>query len=124
MTGAATSYRRGAWYAVWSPLVAWGLAVSALAVAGGLGFDPGTTSFVVGLVLGWCAFVGLFVAVGRATGSLLGSLETAPDVTPREQTRLSLLSLLGVSVSLIGYGGLVVLCGFIVLMAPFHGIRH
>ena len=122
MSGAAASHWRGAWFAVWSPFVAWALAVSVLAAAGGLGFDPRTIGFVAGPVLGLCAFGGLFVAVGRATDSLLSTLTAG--AASREQARLSLLSLFGVLVSLIGYGGLVVLCGLVVLMSPFHGVRH
>ncbi|AWM38994.1 hypothetical protein GobsT_27500 [Gemmata obscuriglobus] len=112
-----------AWFAVWSPLAAWVTVVALLAAAGRL--EPGGDVLFWG-ALGFgaaCVLLGLFVVIGLATDALESTADDAAG-TARERARLALLSLAGVVASLIGYGGLVVLIGFVLLMSAFRGIQH
>lgn len=112
-----------AWFAVWSPLVAWVGSVAVFMLAGRLFTDQSDAAMCAGLTVGFCGLIGVFVAVAGAVNSLLTTLD-APEMPARERARLSLLSLFGVVFSLLGYGCLVVLGGFVVMLSPFHGIQH
>jgi hypothetical protein len=110
---------RLAWLAVWSPPVAW---IGSLAVLMSLR-SFGVDAVVVGGGVVLCGLVGLFAVVPGALSSLLVA-RGVPNVTNRESARLEYLSLIGVAFSLLGYGCLLVLGGFIVMLSPFEGIQH
>lgn len=109
-----------AWFAVWSPPVAWVGAIATLMLAGLFPVWGGAAG--AGFLIGLCGLIGIFVAVAGAVDSLLATLD-APQMPARERARLALLSLLGVVFSLLGYGCLVVLGGFVVMLSPFHGLQ-
>ena len=112
-----------AWFAVWSPPVAWTGAVAILMLSGRLFPGQSGVAMCAGLAVGLCGLIGAFVTQAGAVGSLLATLD-APEMPARERARLGLLSLFGVVFSLLGYGCLVVLGGFVVMLSPFHGIQH
>jgi hypothetical protein len=107
------------WLAVWSPLVTW---IGSLAGLISLRFF-GVDAVVAGGGVVLCGLVGLFVVVPGALSSLLAAYD-APNMTNHENARLAYLSLFGVAFSLLGYGCLLVLGGFIVMLSPFEGIQH
>ena len=113
-------HRRLAWLAVWSPPVAW---VVALAVLMSRRLFPVMDAVSSGIAVGVIGLVGVFVVVPAAVCALLAALD-ARQMTARERTRLAWLSLFGVVFSLLGYGCLLALGGFVLVLSPFEGIRH
>ena len=111
-----------AWFAVWSPPVAWAGSFAVLMLGGRLFPAQSEAAMVAGLAVGLCGLIGIFVAVAGAVDSLLATLDP-PDMPGRERARLALLSLFGVVFSLLGYGCLVVLGGFVVMVSPFVGLQ-
>ncbi len=111
-----------AWFAVWSPPVAWAGSFGVLTLCSQVWPGESGVAAVAGLLIGGCGLIGVFVAVGVAVDSLHATLN-APDMPPRERARLALLSLFGIVFGLLGYGCLIMLGGFVVMVSPFVGLQ-
>ena len=122
MPAATASHWWWAWFAVWSPPVAGAGSFGVLTLCSQVWPRESGAAAVAGLLIGLCGLVGVFVAVGVAVDSLLATLD-APEMPARERARLALLSLFGIVFSLLGFGCLVVLGGFVVMVSPFVGLQ-
>ena len=112
-------YWRKAWFAVWSPPVAW---VGSIAVLMFCGLLPWWCSGLAGLGIVLCGLMGISVVVEGALDSLQATL--GPRVASgREKARLACLSLFGVLVSMVSYGCLVLFGGFVAMVSPLRDFK-
>ncbi len=118
---AGTRYWRTAWFAVWSPFVAWVGAIALLWVSGPEVL-PWPFLTVTGCVIAVCGLLGLFVVVPETLGACIDAQDQT-GVGGGERFRLFLLGLVGTVVGLVGFGCLVLFGALVMFLSPMKGFQ-
>ena len=112
-------YWRAAWFAVWSPVAAWGGTLASLWASGLL---PAWATGAVGVTAGACGLCGVLLVTAGAVESLHATLGPSA-MSGGEKARLACLSIVGVLVSVFGYGSLVLFGGFVAIVSPLRDLQ-